>query len=92
MSHTPGPWITGEGEYADQVFEKSAVPDGELDWGAALICETAGNNENAALIAAAPELLAALDSLVGMVIENGGRGDLVDNALAAIAKAEGRTE
>lgn len=87
------PWKTGEGEFVDQVF--SAEAHGE-DWGEWLICETGGSDANAALIAAAPDLLEIIKRLCepdlvsceyGVARFKGGTS--IDLA-AAIAKAEGR--
>lgn len=91
-AHTPGPWeLHGWGDANYEVLAAGAtvcnVPgfdDDTVDFGRA--------EADARLIAAAPELLKALDELVGRVIENDGRGDLVDNALAAVAKAKGDTK
>jgi hypothetical protein len=94
MAHTPGPWAVDD----DTLEIFSIVPGHSTGW----IAKVLGNDDNgrplspdemaanARLIAAAPELLSALRPLVERVIENGGHGDLVDTALAAIAKAEGR--
>jgi hypothetical protein len=87
MAHTPGPWIVREPE-EDELYEVYAENGGDL------ICYpvyTRNQRDNIPLIAAAPELLEALRHLVARVIENGGTGDLIDSALAAIAKAEGIT-
>ena len=79
--HTPGPWrIEGNEVHA----YATAV---------AVICETVQGEDgsNARLIAAAPDLLAALQRLITAL---GGQGALryeltVKTARAAIAKAEG---
>ena len=49
------------------------------------------NTANARLIAAAPDLLEALEALTEEAFVNmsGGRGHLIDDARAAIAKAKG---
>jgi hypothetical protein len=62
VKHTPGPWeARGDEVYAD--------PSAYDVLGDAFICETAGNIDNARLIAAAPELLAALQK-AAWFIEN----------------------
>lgn len=96
---TPGPWHAFPCRYSDSEKEVPylwQVRDEKHD----IVATTAqygihtgaplGREEraaNAALLAAAPELLAALEVLV----ENGGIGpeDMFDNARAAIAKAKG---
>jgi len=61
--HTPGPWEVGGRGFEDHIFAESDIPKDSDDWGEALICETAGNVENARLIAAAPETAAERDRL-----------------------------
>lgn len=87
--HTKGPWIYGAD--SDEVITKNA----------ALICDIAPSREsvsdeeadaNARLIAAAPELLAALQKLLenaGDCLEVEAPSSLCD-ARAAIAKATGQ--
>lgn len=88
MSHTPGPWhAPGLGEIHDE--QHRVIAD---CW-----AEEFSSKEpeaNARLIAAAPDLLAALEMFVGKygrVSPNGSGGmyDLVLQARAAIAKARG---
>jgi hypothetical protein len=82
--HTPGPWDASR-------WRVCAEPGGNIK----VICDTANNKasrteENAAnarLIAAAPDLLAACRSLLAQLEFE--CGDLVSEAKAAIAKAEG---
>lgn len=93
MSHTPGPWkhVAIAGGW-----------DGVADDGGAIICRL-GLNEpsNATLIAAAPDLLASLKDMLSQFnyfVRHGylvRRSDAIacatlDQAEAAIAKAEGR--
>ena len=109
--HTPGPWTpfildkplseiptyvekciaAGTGE--EFFFVAAEMPDGAVD-----VCHV-GNGPrreaNARLIAAAPELLAALKDVVGWVPGSSafftdGSSAAVERARAAIAKAEGR--
>jgi hypothetical protein len=83
VGHTPGPW--------------EAIPDSredsEGDWYVIAPDEdviTLGLSEpDAALIAAAPDLLAALKGLVGLADEGAMFSDRIALARAAIAKAEG---
>lgn len=98
--HTPGPWRTGEGEFQDQVFAEILIPPTRDDWGKALICETGGNEANARLIAAAPEMLEALRELFKhcvMIHKHWGEGcnskeasEAEAKCRAILAKIEGR--
>lgn len=92
MAHTPGPWWVdgpGEGIEVHDTFGRTASVWGE------------GGKEseawaNARLIAAAPELLAALKFIVNDCPEPGEAAQLTAHgynlACSAIAKAEGRTD
>lgn len=79
--HTPGPWKVADtlGEWDDYM-----VGDGSGD---KIVAARIYTKEDAHLIAAAPDLLAALEVLV----ENGGIGPrgMFDDASWAIAKAKG---
>lgn len=85
MAHTPGPWWVdadpGEGVEVHDGFGRTASVWGEEDTATA----------NARLIAAAPDLLAALRRLVDYC-DNHSDYDSIGAACAAIAKAEGRDE
>lgn len=101
--HTPGPWFIEETPESDS-GSFLIISDGAPEW---IVAETArgipGNPDeaNARLIAAAPDLLAALKAAVdcGMVptssVSDGGAAKYVhqvavaDMIRAAIAKAEG---
>lgn len=83
MAHTPGPWIVepdlseiGKGGVKMSTGNAVGTAD-DYEWGYLQI-------EDARLIAAAPELLAALKLYVDHF------GDPLKVAVAAIAKAEGR--
>jgi hypothetical protein len=96
MNHTPGPWkevdgfIVGgpwaDGEFHDICDPRCAPPDDD---------NTAMINANARLIAAAPELLAALQGLLAVFTayidtEDVANADIVEavrDARATIAKA-----
>lgn len=93
--HTPGPWS----------FLRSKAPvDGEYDFaisgeGAPVLAEVFGRfsnggyspaEDNARLIAAAPELLDALRNLVAVQPNLMANSAELANARAAIAKADGR--
>lgn len=91
-THTPGPWKITSEEFVDdakggpvaRIYSRQTRPADEL-------------KANAALIAAAPEMLEALNGLLEAILKceapvGGKRETLaaVDAARAAIAKAEGR--
>ncbi len=96
-SHTPGPWQTGamSVSVSDKNYANVAVCGGKYR-------STAEKIANARLIAAAPDMLAALGGAV-VIIETCGWPDAASPALraefdkrraaiiAAIAKAEGRS-
>ena len=84
--HTPGPWKTGTGAFADQVFVDDQTGEQGNDWGENLICETAGSEANARLIAAAPDLLEALKACLA---DDFLAGEVYEQAVNAIARAEG---
>lgn len=95
--HTPGPWVVGYGD-AVGIGEVFGVGlDTEPDWTPVCMLSLSENvNEldeaNASLIAAAPELLDALQSLIDMDVayQRGPKvWEAVENARAAIAKATG---
>lgn len=96
-NHTPGPWgINGGKTYTNEISAKS--PRGKI-W---VIARTTGSkvgreqdNANAHLIAAAPELLAALKlalSFVPAFTTADFGAEAARQIRAAIAKAEGRAE
>ena len=96
MSHTPGPWTTKETGYLNQMI------DVEPSIGCVYGVGDKGQ-ANARLIAAAPDLLAALEVLMGIVSDSNGvsgyhlNGDIaewdefdeINIAIAALAKAKG---
>lgn len=95
--HTPGPWVLEDNPTVNgqQVasFEKSGVMAGNR---CLQVIVRSNNAADASLIAAAPEMLEALQRLVE--IEDGpgmaviGWCDALDAARAAIAKATGEQE
>lgn len=104
--HTPGPWVADHtGDYADDPAKvvKICYPDGQQRHLAKVYdCYLPGDGDgdaNARLIAAAPDLLAALEDLVGLAAAamhdaNRDGGEYDDGvelaaARAAIAKARG---
>lgn len=89
-SHTPGPWgICPSFGGNPDAFSISVVGDDRLiatAWDRTPFDEANPAEANARLIAAAPELLEALEYLVSL-----GGGDCLDIARAAIAKARGES-
>jgi len=96
INHTPGPWIANGNEIAAPEFNggiatyyvrvASMDDTRETGWNAPTI------KANARLIAAAPDLLAALQDIVeylGEDVDNG-LDELLTNARAAIATAKGQ--
>jgi hypothetical protein len=101
MSHTPGPWTIeqesgNEGEAEVIVSDKRTICWTADTWsdaeGEASITEE--DRANGRLIAAAPELLAALKALVDAQVcrDDGKDCAICEDAYAAIAKAEGRNQ
>lgn len=96
MSHTPGPWSQSHREGPDgmwntQVYDDSGATIATLAWYPVELpngVTTTAREANARLIAAAPDLLVALKRFVNEVEMQG--HVVVEVALAAIAKAEGR--
>lgn len=86
--HTPGPWEVVEYEAEEGDFWKEIEPD--------VACVRKGREAiaNARLIAAAPDLLAALKALAKEVFGCYGNAHQaqMDMARAAIAKAEGKSQ
>lgn len=91
--HTPGPWVITTGADDERIVTSTWNADG-LDDDVALVY---GGNEadpvireaNARLIAAAPDLLAALEQALTFLYEMETVGFVVDDAEAAIRKARG---
>ena len=91
--HTPGPWNTGGSGWIGIRKEDRCIA--RLD-DAGFATLSAEDRANARLIAAAPDLLAALKNLVGAYggepMSAEGSLDAYENAKAVIAKAEGGQE
>ena len=84
--YTKGPWGIMKGDHGPMIFS------GECGRGVAMLARqvtTAEREANARLIAAAPELLEALEELLAETWINGA---FADKARAAIAKAKGETK
>ena len=100
-AYTPGPWHAGMGNGAGSIFSESGRV--QLEKGGTTLYPIAQVNHgwngaeddaNARLIAAAPELLAALQALVGEadlgeLDHDDDTRALIDNARAAIERATG---
>ena len=93
QTHTPGPWVACPGN-ARQVYKIETNARGNQNDGYEIAALRGPDKDaNARLIAAAPDLLAALDYLVrardkGWKIDETGW----DHARAAIARATGKGE
>lgn len=88
QKHTPGPWRTHDVQ--PEIWTRQVWTD--ESHGSVMIATTGGVDKeaNARLIAAAPELLAALKALVEWAAFTGGwEAPCWDDARAAIKKAEG---
>ena len=89
--HTPGPWIVDALGYGYDISAPEArclittSSDPKMVWGAI------AREADARLIAAAPELLEALESLLAQVEQYGHKPEC-DAARAAIAKAKGEEQ
>lgn len=94
--HTPGPWLSKVKEKAGFIYCWVQNRDNYIaDMSPAYVKNHGVDAEvmkaNAALIAAAPELLGALKGMIEVFGDEFGMGEseTVDRAMAAIAKAEG---
>ena len=93
--HTPGPWVWNE--FYDDLrplwYSEMSQGFGYLSWD-----NTQAREANAHLIAAAPDLLEALDRMIaeydlwGGYNDDGFESGTILSARAAIAKAKGQTE
>lgn len=91
--HTPGPWKTGICQVTKD-FLKGRLTEAVVTLNDEVICITGEGDANARLIAAAPELLEALQALVRGVFDGPDDSDaamLITKARAAITKATGET-
>jgi hypothetical protein len=84
--HTPGPWHAGTDEDAHMIYDASCNVVGESwrEFG-----EEEAEKANAILMAAAPDLLAALKELLAAASDEA-VGMASEMAQTAIAKAEGQ--
>jgi hypothetical protein len=92
--HTPGPWRISDG-VSSHVYLIDGRIDGQSSAVAEIVFAHARNPADARLIAAAPDLLAALRDVLRIAtaasIGVSGNQPRLDRARAAIAKAEGRS-
>ena len=102
-AHTPGPWyVDPQGWNASHSFYiRGSDKNGEqLSWGKGAVARlprstVMPSEANARLIAAAPDLLAALQAIIKSLSDHDDKGMIehaqqMINARAAIAKAEGQ--
>ena len=91
MAHTPGPW-DWHGPYMTGGYKVSALhPEGGISLQVYITADGQTEEPNAKLIAAAPDLLAALQTLMAAAEADGwppGWGLVADSARAAIARAK----
>ena len=94
--HTPGPWQFAEaGSWKDGVRTSKEYfvrrPDDDVAIASEILNpeDSTPSEANARLIAAAPELLAALEVCVDELKRNGIQSESIQDARAAIAKAKG---
>ena len=83
MTHTPGPWATLERRRGQWAVTAPTEP------GASWIIAERATEDDARLMAAAPDLLAALKNVVRCIEAEGCDHVAVEGAAAAIARAEG---
>lgn len=93
MSHTPGPWTYDDESVTGSVWSGNA-PSGAWPTGvcvASVLGDSAESEANARLIAAAPELLEALEECLEWIRQNGRppTSELRQRVENAIAKARG---
>jgi len=105
MDHTPGPWEwhPGDGMWKDPVTlvgmetGETVLHLGAMIYTGSLEVRMEVNHEDAALIAAAPDLLEACQKALGWLLvgaphANDNGGLLVEQLKTAIAKAKGGTQ
>jgi hypothetical protein len=94
-AHTPGPWFVVEDENCGRwIFPNKDGRGFAQDGSYLAICAEVIGGANARLIAAAPDLLAALKAAIedaGWAYASFCRCEVCEQVRAAIAKAEGRT-
>ena len=89
--HTPAPWSVEIDHHNNAPEFIRAYADGEMYDLASVLCDETGNaSANARLMAAAPDLLAALQDLLNATEETYDNRHERQAAIDAIAKAQGR--
>lgn len=95
MSHTPGPWVVALSDSSGDLFVREATPY-VLGRRLAVARVTSVSradteiNANARLIAAAPDLLAALEEILGLTPEDAILDEDIVRAREAVKKARGK--
>jgi len=84
--HTPGPWITQQIKPHKYAIDPHLITSGSMH-----VCEVDGAND-ARLIAAAPELLAACEDAIRLLDEHRMLGLTYDTLDEAIKKARGHAD
>ncbi len=92
-THTPGPWILEKGKAHDLIVDKDGTPIAEINTFIGPFGRDE-NNANAHLIAAAPELLRAIELIINSDMaqreeDEGNISTELSIARAAYAKATG---
>jgi hypothetical protein len=87
MSHTPGPWEVAYLDQNEQSVVKAKYHEICTCWHHCVSSIEKEMHDNARLIAAAPDLLKALQDLFGADMEHVLRGDGKPDQLEAISKA-----
>lgn len=86
--HTPGPWTVEEGYSGSGPWDRLTVGDGHV-----VVCtvnrDIPAGQDNARLLAAAPELLAALQKIASLEATGGEAANLAQAVIAKAAPATG---
>ena len=89
VKHTPGPWFVAEPDSNEQPIVRAEHIEIATCWHHCVESIRLEAEANARLIAAAPDLLAAVKMLLDEVWSIEPDGKIVDAAEAVVAKAEG---
>ena len=98
IKHTPGPWYVGSGTYEGRnIYSVASVTDDEGFTYQPIVASAEDDgikcwDANARLIAAAPELLEALEELIAATQHLDPCQATAEKARAAIAKAKGEEQ
>jgi len=99
MSHTPGPWVVGpDSKYHQQSYIPVLARVQNMHWAVAwVVMDEETHGDNVRLIAAAPDLLSALEEIRDLLHESTARPDyevrrealaLAENACARASAEE----